>query len=52
MRNGRTWLMGLLILAGGDQTRVLEPRGMLAEGLGVVEDLLRHHSIDSPPPLG
>ncbi len=39
--------VGLIMLASGPTTRVLEPTSLLPEAVGVIEELLRHHS-DQP----
>jgi proteasome accessory factor C len=36
--------VGLIMLASGDSTRVIEPVALLPEAIDVVEDLLRHHT--------
>lgn len=38
------WRVGLLVLAGGDETRVLEPAGLVSEGPALAQRLLKHHS--------
>jgi len=36
--------VGLITLAGGEETRVLEPAGLVAAGPTLAEELYRHHS--------
>lgn len=38
------WRVGLLTLAGGDETRVLEPATMVSEGPALARRLLEHHT--------
>ena len=38
------WRVGLLMLAGGEETRVLEPTGLVSEGPALARRLLRHHT--------
>lgn len=37
------WRVGLLVLAGGEETRVLDPSGMVSEGPALARRLLEHH---------
>ena len=36
--------VGLIMLASGDSTRVIEPTSLLPEAIDVVDELLRHHT--------
>jgi proteasome accessory factor C len=36
--------VGLIMLASGEATRVIEPTSLLPEAVGVVDELLRHHT--------
>lgn len=38
------WRVGLLMLAGGVDTRVIEPAGLISEGPSLAARLLEHHS--------
>ena len=35
--------VGLIMLASGDATRILEPTTVLPDALDVIEELVRHH---------
>lgn len=41
------WRVGLLMLAGGDETRVLQPAGLVTAGPTLARRLLEHHTAGS-----
>lgn len=40
--------VGLIMLASGPSTRVIEPTALVPGAVGVIQELLRHHSADDP----